>query len=136
MSASGQLTGTIPEDIGKLSLLGLLDLSDNLLTGTLPDTVGNLSNLELFAVANNQIMGTLGDSIGNWQKLGHLSLFTNRFSGSLPSTISSWSNLIFFAVDVSWLIECIVATFHNPCWILTLWLIFGRTISSRERYHQ
>ena len=76
MSDSCQLTGTIPEDIGSLSLLMLLDLSSNNLMGSLPESVGGLSDLDFFAVSANKLTGKLSDSIGNWTKLRYLFLFT------------------------------------------------------------
>ena len=40
--SSSDFTGTIPDTIGNLTRLALLDISNNALTGTLPDGVGDL----------------------------------------------------------------------------------------------
>jgi Leucine-rich repeat (LRR) protein len=43
---SNNITGPIPAEIGKLSKLHTLDLSDNFFTGKIPSSLGHLRNLE------------------------------------------------------------------------------------------
>ena len=44
ITASNQISGTIPSDLGNLSNIFWLDLSKNLLTGSLPEEVKNLTS--------------------------------------------------------------------------------------------
>jgi len=47
-----KLNGTIPKELGKLSSLMGLDLSDNQFSGPIPETFGNLQNLISLYVVN------------------------------------------------------------------------------------
>ena len=58
---------SLPESIGDLRSLKILDLDYNQLTN-LPETIINLQNLEDLRVAHNQLM-TLPDTIGNLRQL-------------------------------------------------------------------
>ena len=53
------LTGSIPPEIGCLTNLTLLQLSDNQLTGGIPPEIGNLTNLTILALFNNQLTGEI-----------------------------------------------------------------------------
>lgn len=53
------LTGTIPDELAKLTLLGELDLSANGLTGSIPLAFGNLTKLNVLRLQNNAFNGTL-----------------------------------------------------------------------------
>ena len=54
-----QPTGRIPDDIGKLSKLGELHLSNSGLTGQIPDGLRNLSKLFCLNLSDNQLEGDL-----------------------------------------------------------------------------
>ena len=84
-----QLT-TLPESIGDLSSLKLLDLSYNQLT-TLPESIGNLSSLRWLYLEDSQLT-TLPESIGNLSSLYWLRLSSNQLT-TLPESIGNLSNL-------------------------------------------
>eukprot|EP01124_Arcella_intermedia_P000727 TRINITY_DN10397_c1_g1_i1.p1 TRINITY_DN10397_c1_g1~~TRINITY_DN10397_c1_g1_i1.p1 ORF type:complete len:1129 (+),score=178.07 TRINITY_DN10397_c1_g1_i1:217-3387(+) len=84
-----QLSGTIPEDIGYLSQLIELDLTDNELSGTLPGSIGNLSQLSILSLRGNKLSGTISKSIGNLYLLTTLKLSYNQYSGTIPEFIGN-----------------------------------------------
>jgi internalin A len=81
---------TLPPEIGQLSALTVLDLSNNQLT-TLPQEIGRLSALKDLILWNNQI-SRLPAQIGQLSALTALDLWQNQLS-SLPPQISQLSAL-------------------------------------------
>ncbi|KAH7657225.1 Non-specific serine/threonine protein kinase protein [Dioscorea alata] len=93
-SASYCLHGNIPEELGNLAKLQLIDVSGNMLSGTMPPSLFNLSLLHTLAVAVNHLHGKLPPSIGT--ALPHLEAFKlagNRFTGPIPVSLSNASSL-------------------------------------------
>ncbi|XP_038708753.1 probable LRR receptor-like serine/threonine-protein kinase At3g47570 [Tripterygium wilfordii] len=88
-----QIYGPIPESIGALRNLNLLDLGDNNLSGTIPSTIGDLRNLQRFFLLNNQIGGSIPKVICNLGNLGELGLQQNRLTGPIPHCIGSLNHL-------------------------------------------
>ncbi len=84
------LTGEIPESIGKFKNLQVLYLSDNKITG-LPESIGNLKRLSSFYADKNELT-SLPESIGNLSEL-HYSTFSNNKLTSLPESIGNLKNL-------------------------------------------
>ncbi|WOH11194.1 hypothetical protein DCAR_0830674 [Daucus carota subsp. sativus] len=105
------LIGEIPDSIGNLAALEVLDFSANKLSGKIPDSLFLLKNLtSVFLYANklsgsiprsikalnmevldlsaNNLTGTIPDDIGKLTKLSGLSLFINKLSGEIPVTIA------------------------------------------------
>ncbi|MEK8019189.1 MAG: prolyl oligopeptidase family serine peptidase, partial [Candidatus Parabeggiatoa sp.] len=80
-----QLTVSIPESIGHLSLLEELYLSKNKLSGPIPDSIGNLNQLKILSLVENQFSGTIPNSISNLSKLEKLYLYNNQLSGTIPT---------------------------------------------------
>ena len=59
-SACGNLEGPIPANLGNLTNLQMLYLSDNNLSGAIPSGLGNpQSNLEELYLANNRLSGEI-----------------------------------------------------------------------------
>ncbi|KAF6987017.1 hypothetical protein CFC21_004690 [Triticum aestivum] len=88
-----QITGSIPPEIGNLTMLNELSLYTNQITGPIPFELGYLLNLQNFGLSNNQISGTIPDSIGNNTKLVVLNLYQNQISGSIPKTFGKLQSI-------------------------------------------
>jgi len=54
-SESNQLTGSIPSEIGNLTNLTWLSLSENQLTGEIPESICNLVDNTYIVITNNQL---------------------------------------------------------------------------------
>jgi len=81
---------SLPDSIGKLANLDILDLSYNQLT-ILPDSIGKLTNLTELYLWRNQLT-TLPDSIGKLTNLSNLDLSDNQLT-TLPATIGKLTKL-------------------------------------------
>ena len=92
------ISSQIPDDIGELDKLKVLDLQNNNLLGTIPDEIGNLSELEDMNLAYNNLSGELPESILNFPNLTSLSIKENQLGGSITENIctkfSNMNNLI------------------------------------------
>ncbi|XP_030928017.1 receptor-like protein 7 [Quercus lobata] len=79
------LNGTIPEEIGELKSLRLLNFSHNALTGHIPPSLGNLTQLESLDLSSNNLTGEipvqLADSL---TFLSFLNLSFNHLVGLIP----------------------------------------------------
>lgn len=108
-----QLTGTIPPEIGYLSGLKELDLSQNQLTGSIhtdwmcdslfelsmlrlddnslsnsiPHCIGNLTQLADLRLSNNQLTSVVPYSVANLTLLTELDLSNNLLTGSFPLAV-------------------------------------------------
>ena len=91
--AWNRLSGTIPAELGDLTLLSYLDLYGNQLSGEIPTEIGNLSNLLWLDLHNNRLSGGLPSELGSLSKLVYLKLNTNQLSGQIPSELGSLSGL-------------------------------------------
>ena len=92
--SNNQLNGTLPTDMGSMSLEGLY-LSSNQLTGQIPTLPPNISFLDL---SNNFLSGPLPSAIGS-TNLETLSLFSNRLTGHIPESFCKYQQL--FVLDLS-----------------------------------
>ena len=86
--ASNNMHGTIPEEIGLLSHLEVLQLTFNRgLTGTLPPAVGRLSKLK-WLYAWNASLQSVPETVGGMQGLVKLDLMDNALAGALPDSLA------------------------------------------------
>ena len=86
-------TANIPSEIGNLTELTFLSLSDNHLSGEIPSSIGNLVNLERLSFCDNDLSGEIPESIGNLTNLNLLWLKHNQLTGPIPSTIGNLTQL-------------------------------------------
>ncbi|CAB9508318.1 LRR receptor-like serine threonine-protein kinase At4g08850 [Seminavis robusta] len=87
------LTGTIPSELGLLSL-NTISLKDNSLTGSLPEELFKQSSLQVLYLGRNDLTGTLPSEIGLLANLEYLNLNFTQISGTLPSEIGLANQLV------------------------------------------
>ena len=87
------LTGTIPSELGQLSMLTRLDLSNNRLTDTIPASLANLSTtLRYLRLHNNQLRGQITTSLNVLTNLEEFTISgNNAISGCIPPSL--WSTI-------------------------------------------
>jgi hypothetical protein len=83
------LTGEIPACLGKLKNLHVLSLSDNELSGELPEELGNIDLWDI-SLNDNNLTGGIPESFVNLTKCTTLLLNYNRLNGRASSAISAW----------------------------------------------
>ncbi|XP_057772770.1 putative receptor-like protein kinase At3g47110 [Salvia miltiorrhiza] len=90
---NNRFLGMIPSSIGRLRNLQFLDLSGNDFSSRIPSTIGNLSLLLYMYLSYNNLGSFIPSSIGNCQKLLELNLSRNGLTGSLPKEVVSIPSL-------------------------------------------
>ncbi|SVE12239.1 uncharacterized protein METZ01_LOCUS465093, partial [marine metagenome] len=95
------LSGNIPQDIGTLSNLRILDLHSNQLSGEIPESVGVLTNLNTLDLGMNQLSGEIPSEIGSLINLSKLYLYENQLSGQIPPEIWGLVNLTRLSLNVN-----------------------------------
>ena len=81
------LSGTLPEELGRLKGLTKLDVSANELTGVLPEALGGLERLTELDLSANGLSGRLPEELGAPAGLVSLDLSSNYFTGPLPISL-------------------------------------------------
>ncbi|XP_057801516.1 leucine-rich repeat receptor protein kinase HPCA1-like [Salvia miltiorrhiza] len=88
------LTGKMSGDIGQLSELLSLDLSNNLgLTGIISPQLGNLKKLAILMLSGCSFTGSIPSEIGNLPELNFLALNFNNLNGEIPPSLGQLSKL-------------------------------------------
>ena len=90
--SENQLSGPIPAEMGNLSKLQVLTLRGNQLSGPIPAELGNLSNLQVLYLLGNQLTGTIPTEMGSLAKLEELFLSGNQLTGCIPVGIAAVAN--------------------------------------------
>ncbi|KAI3809113.1 hypothetical protein L1987_25082 [Smallanthus sonchifolius] len=93
--SSANLSGSIPYQLANLSNLLRLDLSRNFLRGSIPFSFGDLTSLTYLDMSQNQLGGNIPKSLGNCSSLAQLDLSQNLLNGSMPDIMGQLSNLRF-----------------------------------------
>ncbi|KAM7477786.1 hypothetical protein LguiA_025999 [Lonicera macranthoides] len=77
--------GNIPETIGELKSLYVLNLSRNALTGSIPSSLGNLKQLGSLDLSVNELIGKIPEELASITFLSALNLSYNKLTGKIPS---------------------------------------------------
>jgi len=75
------LTGNLPEHLGNLSNLEILDLSQNSFTGTIPASFANMARLRQLSLADNSLSGRVPAVLADMTPLEILDISHNSFVG-------------------------------------------------------
>ncbi|PRQ58097.1 putative protein kinase RLK-Pelle-LRR-XII-1 family [Rosa chinensis] len=80
-------------EIGKLTNVGVLDVSDNMLSGQLPSSLSSCESLEILHLQGNFLEGVLPSSMKDLRGIRDLDLSDNKFSGHIPQFLQGFGNL-------------------------------------------
>jgi hypothetical protein len=94
------LSGTIPNEVGKLIYMTALNVSGNGLFGTIPLSFNNLSQIGVLDLSNNAFTGPLQGRLNNSLLLSTLFVNNNYFTGPLVGLIHPNASALSI-VDVS-----------------------------------
>lgn len=87
------LTGELPESIGNLTSLKVLNLHKNNITGTIPQSITGIKGLKVLNISFNKLEGTLPTHLTDLASLEYLDLFFNNLTGELPADLGNLKNL-------------------------------------------
>ncbi|KAM7469775.1 hypothetical protein LguiA_007958 [Lonicera macranthoides] len=82
---NNSLTGIIPDEIGRLKLLHILDISNNSFSGTIPEQISMLTNLERLDLSGKNLSGKIPTSLKNLHFLSYFSVANNNLQGLIPA---------------------------------------------------
>ncbi|KAL8539225.1 hypothetical protein ACS0TY_001008 [Phlomoides rotata] len=91
--ASCIFSGPIPDSIGNLTQITEINLSGNKLSGQFPSTIANLRQLTWLDLSGNYVEGQIPDAFSDLQKLTELHLGDNDIIGIMPSSVANMSQL-------------------------------------------
>ncbi|PRQ36779.1 putative protein kinase RLK-Pelle-LRR-XII-1 family [Rosa chinensis] len=83
-------SGSLPEEVGKLKNLAILDASDNVLTGHLPKSLGSCESLEVLHLQGNFFEGPIPPSMTSLRGIQDLDLSRNNLSGEIPQFLKGF----------------------------------------------
>ncbi|KAL1811980.1 hypothetical protein ACET3Z_022045 [Daucus carota] len=86
------VSGTLPNDIAKLSAVSSMWFPDNQISGPIPEMTA-MNSLESLHLENNQLEGSIPQSLGQLPKLTELFLQNNQLTGGIPSSLTKRNNL-------------------------------------------
>ncbi|KAM4106905.1 hypothetical protein ACB094_04G100700 [Castanea mollissima] len=81
-----------------------MDLSSNNFEGEIPELIGNLKGIQLLNLSNNFLMGSIPSSLEKLTALEALDLSQNKLSGEIPPQLTQLTFLAFFNVSNNHLI--------------------------------
>ncbi|KAL3942648.1 MAG: hypothetical protein SGBAC_003196 [Bacillariaceae sp.] len=96
---SNGLSGSIPSELALLSnSLVRLELSQDgsstsVISGSIPPELGELTLLESVSLANNALTGQLPVEIGKWTMAAAVDLRANQLRGAIPTEVASLTSL-------------------------------------------
>lgn len=86
---NNKFNGTIPSELGNLSLLDDLWLYSNQFSGHFPEEIGHVTGLKSLWINDNKLKGSFPDVFGNLNNLIEVYISENKFKGKFP--LSFWN---------------------------------------------
>ncbi|XVF71056.1 hypothetical protein PTKIN_Ptkin12aG0004200 [Pterospermum kingtungense] len=80
-------------------VLSAIDFSSNKFEGEIPETIGNLKLIRMLNLSNNNLIGHIPSSFGEISELESLDLSGNKLSGRIPSELTKLNFLAKFNVS-------------------------------------
>lgn len=91
------LSGVIPEELGRLGALIVLSLSGNELAGVIPVELRQLGKLKGLTLSRNRLTGAIPAELGQLRDLESLYLHDNQLTGSVPEELGQ-------LLELKWLV--------------------------------
>ncbi|XP_021971703.1 probable leucine-rich repeat receptor-like protein kinase At1g35710 [Helianthus annuus] len=88
--------GAIPHELGRLSRLRFLYLSDNKLNRVIPANISSCSNLKTLELSHNELVGSIPKEIGFLSKLLIVNLRLNKLTGGIPPFLGNITSIEVF----------------------------------------
>ncbi|KAF8028013.1 hypothetical protein BT93_E0812 [Corymbia citriodora subsp. variegata] len=82
--SNNKFEGFIPEFIGDLKSLLMLNLSNNFLNGSIPPSLANLTSLESLDLSQNNLVGEIPQQLAHLTFLSNFDVSHNHLSGTIP----------------------------------------------------
>lgn len=82
--SGNKLQGKIPESIGKLKDLIVLNMSSNGFTGNIPSSLANLTQLESLDLSHNKLSGQIPPVLGDLTSISNITVSHNQLVGPIP----------------------------------------------------
>ena len=82
--SNNRFSGEIPDSIGDIRSLVLLNLSTNGFTSLIPLSVGSLTKLEVLDLSENKLSGRIPEQLASLTFLEYLNLSHNQLTGQIP----------------------------------------------------
>ncbi|XP_010479221.2 PREDICTED: receptor-like protein 12 [Camelina sativa] len=82
--SGNRLHGPIPDSVGLLKELRILNMSSNAFTGHIPSSLANLTNLESLDLSQNKISGQIPPELGTLSSLAWINVSHNQLEGYIP----------------------------------------------------
>ncbi|KAL5828312.1 hypothetical protein ACOSQ4_020109 [Xanthoceras sorbifolium] len=110
-----------------LTIFTTMDLSNNKFGGRIPDMIGKLKSLKVVNFSHNNLIGHIPLSLENMTELESLDLSSNRLEGEIPKQLTSLTSLSVLNFSYNQLVGPIpqgnqFGTFQNDCYIGNLGL--------------
>lgn len=77
----------LPLQVGQLSQIAVMDLSNNKLDGNISEGINNFQNLKILNFSNNHLSGPMPKALCNLTSLQRLDLSGNLLTGSIPDAL-------------------------------------------------
>ncbi|XP_038998615.1 receptor-like protein 9DC1 [Hibiscus syriacus] len=112
----------LPDSIGNLRSLEILDLSYTNLTGPIPATLANLAQLKRLDLSKNNLSGLLPIPVFNFTQVEYLDFSRNNLIGSLPSRVSGILRLHWLGLNENFLSERVLSWLFSFPSLEVFWL--------------
>ncbi|KAI3470550.1 hypothetical protein Pfo_027213, partial [Paulownia fortunei] len=90
-----------------LTVFTSIDFSCNNFQGEIPDAIGDLSSLYVLNLSHNSLTGTIPKSLGYLKQLGSLDLSMNQLTGVIPMELAELTFLSFLNLSYNKLVGLI-----------------------------
>ncbi len=104
MTMLSNFSGEIPKSIGECTELRRLELGECNYSGHIPEELGNCRNLYYLALHYNNFSGKIPGSLRNCTEMTDFYVFNNQLSGDLSTVFDladSWTKLNPYGIDIS-----------------------------------